>query len=230
MSGFVDRENQIFEILQGFVDQGLELVVVGGYAVSAFQHRFSVDADLVIRSEDVDRFSEILRNNSFEEVANRALDPYGGRYVAFEKNRELPVTIDLLVDGLRCRQTDAFWGYDYFVQHSSVAEIVGSERTVEVRIPEKELLVAVKLHSGRLTDARDVVALAEDLELEELEKHLGRGDEDKLATVLEEVDDTIGSDGFEDAFKGVFQQGTLPEDDIRTIRRFIRERDRRNRR
>lgn len=230
MSGFVDRENQIFETLQQFVDHDLEFVVVGGYAVSAFEHRFSVDVDVVIRSEDVERFTEILENDDFEEVADRAIDPYGGRYLAFEKNRVLPVTIDLLVDHLQCRQTDASWEYDYLVRHSSVAEIEGSERTVEVRVPEKELLVAVKLHSGRLTDARDAVALADDLELEELEKHLGRGDPDKLATVLGQVDDTIGSDDFEDAFKGVFQQGTLPEDDIRTIRRFIRERDRRNRR
>jgi len=47
MRDFIDRENQIFEVLQDFDDRGLEFVVVGGYAVSAFQHRFSVDADLI---------------------------------------------------------------------------------------------------------------------------------------------------------------------------------------
>lgn len=224
MSGFVDRENQIFEILQRFLGRGLEFVVVGGYAVSAFHHRFSVDADLVVRSDHLDGFTEVLRNEGFEEVVNRALDPYGGRFVAFEKDRELPVTIDLLVDGLYCRQTDAFWGFDYFVQHSSVVEIEGSERSIEVRVPDRELLVAVKLHSGRLTDARDAVALAADLDLETLERHVSRGDQGELSTVLEQMDETIASDDFEDAFKGVFQQGALPKDRIRTIRHFVRDR------
>lgn len=34
MSGFVNRENQIFDILQVFTDAELDFVVVGGYAVS----------------------------------------------------------------------------------------------------------------------------------------------------------------------------------------------------
>lgn len=224
MSGFVDRENQIFEILQAFEDHDLEFVVVGGYAVSAFQHRFSVDADLVVRDDDVEEFVEVLEASGFEAVEDRELDVYGGRYLAYEKDVELPVTVDLLVNSLQCRQTDAAWRYDYFEQHSIAAEIEGSERSVEVRIPEKELLVAVKLHSGRLTDARDAVALVEDLDFGKLEHHLDRGDPEKLEGMLEQVAETIGSEDFEDAFKGVFSRQTLPEEDIRKLREFIQDR------
>lgn len=223
MSGFVDRENQIFEILHQFRDRDSDFVVVGGYAVSAYKHRFSVDADLVIQETDLDEFTEVLEANGFEEVVDRELDSYGGRYLAYEKNKELPVTIDLLVNSLECRQTTASWRYEYFQQHSTTAEIEGSEQSIDVRIPEKALLVAVKLHSGRLTDARDVVALATDLDLDVLAKHLDRGDSEKLQQVLKRVESTIGSDDFEDAFKGVFQQGTLPENNIDKIQQFIQD-------
>lgn len=52
MSGFVARENHIFDVLDAFKKSCFEFIVVGGYAVSAFQHRFSVDADLLTSSHD----------------------------------------------------------------------------------------------------------------------------------------------------------------------------------
>lgn len=223
MSGFVDRENQIFQILQEFKDHGLDFIVVGGYAVSAFQHRFSVDADLMIRDEDLDRFTAVLEEQGYEQVGDRELDVYGGRYLAYQKDRELPVTIDLLVNSLQCRQTDASWSYHYFREYSTTAEIQGSEKAVTVRIPERELLIAVKLHSGRLTDSRDAVALATDIDLGRLEKHLDRGDKKQLHEVLKEVRETISDPDFEDAFKGVFSQQELPDENIQTILEFIDE-------
>lgn len=90
MSGAVGRENQIFEILNQFQKEGLDFIVVGGYAVSAVQHRFSVDADLVIQDQDLEKYTEILETNGFNEVADRELDPYGGRYLAYEKIRSYP--------------------------------------------------------------------------------------------------------------------------------------------
>jgi hypothetical protein len=223
MSGFVDRENEIFEVLQEFVDAGLDFVVVGGYGVSAFQHRFSVDADLVLREGDLDRFTEILQGRGFEEVEDRELDVYGGRYLAYQKDEELPVTIDLLVNSLRCRQTDASWSYDYFQDHSTTAEIEGSEKSVTVRVPEAELLAAVKLHSGRLTDARDVVALSSEIDFDQVEQHMDRGDSERLDEVLEDVFETISGENFEDSFKGVFSQKELPSQQIEALRDFIQE-------
>lgn len=221
----VDRENDIFEVLQEFVEKGLDFVVVGGYGVSAYEHRFSVDADLVIRKEDLDRFVEILKDKGFEEEDNRELDVYGGRYVAYVKDKELPVTIDLLVDKLKCRQTDASWSYKHFREHSVEKIIDGSEESVKVRVPEKELLMAVKLHSGRRTDARDIVALADDIDQEQVLKHLDRGDHEKLQEILEKIDERIRSEEFEDSFKGVFSQGELPDEKIgrvtQTIKRYL---------
>ena len=62
---FIKRENQIFEILQELTASGLEFVVVGGYAVSAYKHRFSVDADIVVKRGDMEKFAQILAKNKF---------------------------------------------------------------------------------------------------------------------------------------------------------------------
>ena len=222
MSGFVDRENEIFEVLQQFKAEGLEFVVVGGYGVSAYQHRFSVDADLVVQSDDLEEFTQVLEERGFEKDTDRDL-MYSGRYLAYVKDEALPVTIDLLVDELQCRQTDASWSYQYFEDHSVEKEVEGSEESVRVQVPTEELLIAVKLHSGRLTDARDVVALIEDADLEKVENHIHRGNQEKLRRVLEIVQQTVSDSDFEDSFKGVFSQDTLPEQQIHRLQEFIQE-------
>jgi len=222
MSGFVDRENEIFEVLQEFKIEGLDFVVVGGYGVSAYQHRFSVDADLVVQSDDLEEFTQVLEERGFEKNTDRNL-VYSGRYLAYVKDEELPVTIDLLVDELQCRQTDASWSYQYFEDHSVEKTVEGSEESVRVQVPTKELLIAVKLHSGRLTDARDVVALIEDPDLEKVENHIDRGDQEKLRRVLENIEKTVSDSDFEDSFKGVFSQDTLPEQQIQQLQEFIQE-------
>jgi hypothetical protein len=75
--------------------------------------------------------------------------------------------------------------------------------------------IAVKLHSGRLTDTRDVVALIDGADLQTVERHIERGNREKLQQVLENVAETAKDPDFEDSFKGVFAQQALPEDDRR---------------
>ena len=222
MAGFADRENEIFEVLEQFESEDLEFVVVGGYGVSAYQHRFSVDADLVVQEKDLEQFEQVLKDRGFEKDTDKDL-VYSGRYIAYIKDRELPVTIDILVDELQCRQTDASWSYQYFQEHSRRREIEGSEKAVTVQVPSKELLIAVKLHSGRQTDARDIVALIEDTDLEKVEKHIDRGDPDRFKQILENINQTISDANFEDSFKGVFSQGTLPEQQIQKLQQFIED-------
>lgn len=109
------------------------------------------------------------------------------------------------------------------LRESVEKEIEGSEESVQVRVPSEELLIAVKLHSGRLTDARDVVALIEDADMEEVEKHIDREDRERLRQVLENIEQTISDTDFEDSFKGVFSQNTLPTKQIQRLQGFIQE-------
>lgn len=221
MKDFVDRENEIFATLRAFDEADLDFVVVGGYGVSAYRHRFSVDADIVVPENQRERFAELLTDRGYEEVEDRELGPYGGRYQAFEKDRELPVTIDLLVGGLVCRQTEARWGYEYLAEHATQREIRGSEERVQVTVANPEILVAVKLHSGRLTDARDAVALSDDVEWSRLQDHLDRGDSNAREEQLGGVLEAIADPDFEDAFKGVFATSTAPDQQIAELHDFL---------
>ena len=63
----------------------------------------------------------------------------------------LPVTADLLVGSLVCKATGASWSYDYIRRHSIVAEV-----SVRCRVPERELLIALKIRSRRRADLRDI--------------------------------------------------------------------------
>jgi hypothetical protein len=82
-------------------------------------------------------------------------------------------------------------------------------------------LVAEKLHSGRLTDARDVITLIEDTDLDDVANHIERGDTAKLRKILEDVEKTVSDCDFADSFKGVFSTRTRPEDQIQRLQQFI---------
>lgn len=205
-------------------DENLEFILVGGYAVSAFSHRFSVDAYLVVKDRDLEKFRKILEEEGYKEIQKKDLKkPYQGKFVSFQKDEELPVTVDLLVNSLGCRQTEASWGFDYLEENSVEETIEGSEKNLGAKIPEKELLIAIKLHSGRLTDIRDIVALSTNSDYNKVKRHADRGNKKKLEEILEKAEETIRSENFKDSFKGVFMEKELPEEDIKKVKRFIKE-------
>jgi uncharacterized protein YutD len=65
--------------------------------------------------------------------------------------------------------------------------------------------------------------LIEDADLEEVENHIDRGDQEKLSNVLENIEQTVSDSDFEDSFKGVFSQNTLPKKQIQRLQEFIQE-------
>ena len=93
---------------------------------------------------------------------------YGENFKRFRKKmKNLPVDVDILMNGLVCRITDATWGIDYIKRHSVKRKLSNSGFLT----PEKELLIAMKFHSGRLSDIRDIVALMP-CDFDKLKKHL----------------------------------------------------------
>lgn len=219
----IDRENKIFNVLNSFRKEDLDFILVGGYAVSAFSHRFSVDADLVISDNNQEEFAKLLEGKGFEEGQRKDLKSiYGGEFISYKKGRKLPVTVDLLVNSLKCRQTGASWSYNYLRKNSKEKTVRGSENSVEVMVPEKELLIAIKLHSVRSTDIRDVVALIENSDFDKIKKHLNRGQRDKVKNSLNRVFKEINYDKFKDSFKGVFQETEISETDLKSLREFLK--------
>ena len=67
---------------------------------------------------------------------------YEGRFIQYSKAVGNPVSIELLVNALRCRQTDTEWSYRYLDQHARPVT-VGRMLSVDTRIPERELLLAI---------------------------------------------------------------------------------------
>ncbi len=213
LESFVERENAIFAALQAFEAEGLGFVLVGGYAVSAYRHRYSIDADVVISPMDLKKFSALLEKLGYRKNKEKKLEAYGGEFQQWIRVGKvgLPTTVDLLVNALVSRQTDAAWSFEYLKKFSSKRKVEGIEKTVSVLVPEKELLIALKLHSARLTDTRDAVALADGASVEKVVSHALRGEPKKLKASLELAKKEIEKPQFSDSFKGVFETKKFSE-------------------
>ncbi len=204
MEELVKKENDIFEILIEFIRYGLDFIVIGGYAVSAFKHRFSVDADIVIKSENLAEFEEILKKQDFRKTITKQLENvYSSKFIRYEKNY---ASIDILVNALASRTTSTSFSYDLLFNNSLKKKIVGIEKEVLARIPIKELLIVTKIHSGRLTDFRDIAALAKDSNLDLIKKFLFIGNINQLYENLSNLYRVTNDKNFSDSFKGVFME------------------------
>nr|MDO8097699.1 hypothetical protein [Candidatus Njordarchaeota archaeon] len=205
---FIEREDEIFKALRGLTEAGLDFVVVGGYAVSGLaRHRFSVDCDIVAPKRELGGFERILNETGFSKHIEKAGfdEKYGGEFVSYKRNvGGLPVTFDLLVNALVGRETEAAWSFDYVKEHSSVATITGVSTSVNCRIPERELLIAFKIHSARKSDVRDIVMLAENSDLDRILRHLMRGKIEILRGHIDKVMQALNDPNLVDSLKGVF--------------------------
>ena len=202
MKELIQKENAIFEILQKFVESNLDFVIVGGYAVSAFKHRFSVDADIVIQSKDLEKYKSILEKKNFKKTAEKQLENiYSSRFIRYEKDM---ASVDILIDALASRSTDASFSYKLLFDNSTERKIIGIEKEITAKVPIKELLIVMKLHSGRLTDFRDIAALAKDINLETIKNFLFIGDLKSLQKNLDKLAVVVKDKNFIDSFKGVF--------------------------
>lgn len=81
----------------------------------------------------------------------------------------------------------------------------------------------MKLHSGRRADTRDLVVLAGGADFDRIVTQLHRGDTAKLVARIDTVLDRLTADGFEDAFKGIFERQTIPTSDIDAVAEFLRD-------
>ena len=202
MEQLIKKENEIFDILQKFIDDDLNFIIIGGYAVSAFKHRFSVDADIVIKSEDLPKFEDILRKTGFKKTITKDLENvYSSKFVRYEKDQ---ASVDLLIDALASRTTNASFSFNLLFDNSIKKKIVGTEKDIFARIPVKELLIVTKIHSGRLTDFRDMAALAKDSDLSLIKKFLFVGDLKVITENMHKLSQVVNNKNFVDSFKGVF--------------------------
>lgn len=205
---FVNRENEILQTLNKLTQEKLDFVVVGGYAVSGLgKHRFSVDCDIVISKEESNKTADILKRHGFELNVEKAGfdETYSGEFARYKKKVSgLPVTFDLLIGSLTCRNTDASWSYEYIKKYSVKVAISGIEKLANCMVPEKELMIAFKIHSARKTDVRDAIILLENSDSKKVALHLKRGNTEKLKTQITQIMEMLNDPRLVDSLKGVF--------------------------
>ncbi|MDL0125297.1 hypothetical protein PNQ92_07710 [Halobacterium salinarum] len=172
----------------------------------------------------LDDYDILLRNLGYEKQFEQDVsNEYDGRMIQYTKEVGANIVkFEALVDAMGCRQTEAEWSYRYLHEHSTIESLDVAE-DLEGRIPEPALLFAMKLHSGRKADTRDLVVISLRADFDRIERHVHRGDPEKLDKQIEMVLNRLEEDGFEDSFKGVFQQEELPADAVDNLVSFLSE-------
>ena len=221
---FHNRSDALIELLEELTQEGHEYVLVGGYAVSAFNARFSTDLDIVVAPNSKTEFVEFLEDRNFEETDSHAKEWfYDTEVIEFEKRLAppQPIGFDLLVNGLGCRQTEAQWSFDYLYDHSHEQEVSGGTVTTTARVIDGAVLVAAKLHSGRQTDLRDVLAVAEEIDLETVAHHLRRGDDAALRAQLERGLEILESEELAHGYQSDFGASAVSMKTVTSLQDYL---------
>ncbi len=185
-------ENEILGVLRQIYPLSDNFVLIGGYAADAYSPlpRYSVDCDIVITQSNLQTFTTILEKKGFSDrkviyrndiegiKTLKLKKQIGSRYAALE----------LLTDGAKCRQTGAVWSYSEIKESSEDRVVLGVTDSARSRVARRELLIAMKLHSGRGPDLRDVVMMVEDTDWKVVEKYAKKGD---LAKVVNQLDSAV---------------------------------------
>ena len=221
-----NRSDALIELLADLTESDLRYVLVVGYAVSVFNTRFSTDLDIVVAPEAKNEFVTFLETRGFEQTDSHDKQWYYDTEV-IEYTKRLapnqPIGFDLLVNGLGSRQTEAQWSFDYLYDHSTPQEVHGGTQTTTARAVDGAVLIAAKLHSGRETDLRDVVAVAEETDLETVTPHLHRGDPTALQTQLERGIELLDNEELKHGFRSDFGASTVAESTITDLRTYLSE-------
>lgn len=201
------REAEVIRIIKVLASRSNNFVLIGGYAINALtSHRFSVDCDIVIDSKGIREIEDILKEEGYNaETGVKKQAIYGARmkkYVKAVGVRE--VSVEVFPKEVSCRQTNATWSFGLLMKHSAKLRVVGLTDSAEALVPEKELIMAMKIHAGRDTDLRDLAMLSERADWESVNNFASAGDLNKVKKQIEAAIAIIGKREFESSLKAEF--------------------------
>lgn len=203
-----ERERVCLELLRKLPKD--RFILIGGYATSSYDlPRFSVDLDIVIRKRDLETFRKIAEAGGYKEVeAGDLEDIYGSSFVRYEKRiNDLPVSLDLFIRSVYSRQSGASYSFEYLAKVSQERSVSGFSSAVAVRckVPNPEMLIALKANSMRLADQRDIIALCnQDIDAAQVARHLKRCAKDIILENLTRFESLLSDEKQKDSIKGVF--------------------------
>ena len=218
--GLLEREKEVLRLIELFNENNLRFIVVGGYAVSTYKKRFSIDLDVVILEEDFLKFEKLLSNEGYSVCYEKEIALlYGENFKRFSKKvNDLPVDVDLLINGLVSRNTDSTWSFENIDKNSNSKKL----NNLEFLIPIRELLISMKMHSGRLSDIRDIVALMP-CDKDKLKGFLLRGNLSNLKNSMKKQLLFLERPQFDDSFKGIFGIQAYNQKDVKSAKELFKE-------
>jgi len=198
------REAEVIKTLKLLFELKEKFVVIGGYAVNAItSHRFSVDCDLVLTGKNAATVRSVLTKNGYRVTRKNARMEIYNKSVG--KRR---VAVDLFLNGLVCRQTGGSWTYDLIKENALDSDVIGLTDLTRAFVPKRELLTAMKVHSGRDAYLRDLVMLSEHADWKMVAEFARTGSERKVIHQVEGSKQTISTRKFESTLKAEFSLST----------------------
>ena len=97
----------------------------------------------------------------------------------------------------------------------------GGTVTTTAKVIDGAVLVAAKLHSGRETDLRDVLAVAEEIALGAVTPHLRRGDDDAVREQLERGLEILESDELKHGYRSDFGASAVSEETVSALKEYL---------
>lgn len=204
ITDFSLREKECFDFLNQ-IPKERKYAIIGGYAVTSFGFaRFSVDLDVTIPESEVSFFKKLTQENGFDLTTVKEDLAYSGRFERYEKGL---VSIDLLINGVQSRQTGYLYPFQYIYKNSQIRETNGWNPTNKAKaiIAKKEMLIALKIHSMRMTDKRDIIMLCyEKPDTQILLHHLENSPKEKIIDHIADLLRVLSDNKFKDSLKGVY--------------------------
>ena len=204
----VAREAEVLRTLGAMHQATLRYALVGGYAVDAYSPlpRYSVDCDIVIGRAAFKAFASLLKKGGYGEprVAYKNPDVQVETWEFAKKAGADSATVDLYVGGFRCRQTGAIWRAAEIQKTSESRRVVGINDSVISNVASREMLIAMKLHSARDPDLRDVCMLGSGADWGKVLSLCSRGSKARLSRQLKRANEIMSGEGFGATLKATF--------------------------
>jgi len=201
---FSEREKECFHFFH-LLSKQKNYVVIGGYAVSSFGFpRFSIDLDIVIPDSEMATIKGLIFESGFILSKEKQDLNYFG---SFERYKKGLVSIDLLINGVQSRQTNYSYSYSYIFKNSDLRQVSGWDPSSKayVRVGSKEMLIALKIHSMRDTDKRDIIMLCYEMpDLSKITDHLKNAPKDTIIANINELISVVKNKNLKDSLKGVY--------------------------
>jgi len=117
------------------------------------------------------------------------------------------VSIDLLINTVESRQTGYSYPFSYVYSNSEIRQVSGWDplHKARVKVATREMLIALKIHSLRDADKRDIIMLCYQMpDVSALVKHLRNGPKIILLEHIRELESVLDDQHLKDSLKGAY--------------------------